>query len=307
MLVSAVVCAYNEERNIERMLDSLLDQRTPRGRLLEIVVVASGCTDSTRAIVRERSQRDRRIRLVVQEERDGKASALNCYLRQRDMRAEAILIASADVLLRPGLLDLLLETLGEPNVGMCGGRPIPTNPRRAVMGRVVNLLWDLHHDVCLRAPKLGEAVLVRADLVDCVPDESPVDEASVEARITGQGFELRYVPDAIVANRGPDNLADYFKQRRRIAAGHFWVCRTSGYAVSTLDTRRIVRLALRHLGSSPAANLALVAAAAIEATARALGYLDFRRGRSHAVWSIADSAHQPVDGAPPAPGRAPHG
>src|SRR5881409_3417523 len=86
--VSAVVPAYNEERNVAHMLDSLLAQRTPLGILSEVVVVASGCTDATAARVTEVARRDGRVRLVTESVRSGKAAAVDRYLESRDADAD---------------------------------------------------------------------------------------------------------------------------------------------------------------------------------------------------------------------------
>src|SRR5258705_8381129 len=92
--VSAVVPAYDEERNIEHMLDSLLAQRSERGELAEVVVVASGCTDGTVTLVECYATRDRRVRLLTQPTRQGKVAALNAYLAERDPAADVLLVAS---------------------------------------------------------------------------------------------------------------------------------------------------------------------------------------------------------------------
>ena len=52
MNVSILVPAHNEARNIENLLDSLLAQETHDARIIEIVVVASGCTDETAVLAR---------------------------------------------------------------------------------------------------------------------------------------------------------------------------------------------------------------------------------------------------------------
>ncbi len=302
--VSAVVPAYNEERNIERMLTSLLEQRLTSGALAEVVVVSSGSTDRTEAIVSGVSRRDARVRVLRQDVRLGKAAAVNAYLRERDTSADLILIASADVLLQPGFLELLLEAFDDPSVGMCGGRPVPINSCDSLMGRVVHVMWDLHHEVNLIAPKLGEAVAIRSSMVDALPEDSPVDEASLEAQVHAKGLRLSYVPEAVLANRGPDSAREFLRQRRRIAAGHYWLKETTGYAVSTLDLGFIAKLALRFPKlTDPAHDLPYAVAAAMELVGRAFGYFDLKRGYSHAIWKVAPSAHAALE-PQPAPVRA---
>lgn len=294
--VSAVIPAYNEERNIERMLTSLLEQRLTLGTLGEVVVVSSGSTDGTEAIVREVARRERRVRVLRQDVRLGKAAALNAYLRERDPSADVILITSADLLLQPGFLELLLKAFDDPAVGMCGGRPVPINSRDTLMGRVVHVMWELHHEVNLIAPKLGEAVAIRASVVDALPEDSPVDEASLEAQVHAKGLRLCYVPEAVLANRGPDSAREFLRQRRRIAAGHYWLRETTGYAVSTLDLGFIAKLGLRFPKfTDPAHDLPYAAAAAMELVGRAFGYFDLKRGYSHAIWKIAPSAHAALE------------
>jgi biofilm PGA synthesis N-glycosyltransferase PgaC len=71
------IMAYNEEANIGRLLEALLAQKTRLASLDEILVVASGCTDRTEAIVEEFAARDGRIRLLTQVRKEGKAAAVN--------------------------------------------------------------------------------------------------------------------------------------------------------------------------------------------------------------------------------------
>src|SRR5215471_11237604 len=188
MKVSVGVAAYNEEKNIRRFLFSLLGQKMTRGEITEVVVVASGCTDATHAQVESVIAGDRRVRLLVQDARMGKTAALNAYARERDPSADMIVLSSADLLLQPGCLQVFAETFERyPNAGMVGARPVPTNPRGTLMGDVVNFLWQLHHEISLEAPKLGEIIALRSPLLSPLPEESPVDEASLEAQVVAAG------------------------------------------------------------------------------------------------------------------------
>ena len=124
---------------------------------------------------------------------------------------------------------------------MVGGHPVPTNRDDTFIGFGINLLWDLHHLVSLRYPKIGELIAFR-NIFYQIPNETAVDEASIEPLVIGQGMRLAYAPEAIVYNRGPENIRDFVKQRRRIFAGHLYVKETLGYKVSTMNGARIVRL-----------------------------------------------------------------
>jgi poly-beta-1,6-N-acetyl-D-glucosamine synthase len=296
---SIVVPAYNEAGSIAALLRSILGQELRAAELCEIVVVASGCTDGTHAEVENVARADSRIRLIVQPERLGKVAAINAYLLERDPATDVVVICSADIHLQAGCLEHLVEPFAaDPELGMTGGHPVPTNRRGTLLGDMVHLLWELHHDRAVESPKLGEIVAVRSALMDPLPDRSAVDEASAEAAVRARGYELRYIARAQVSNRGPDNLGEYFDQRRRINAGHYWLRRSSGYEPSTFAWRSVLRLALRRVSlRRPRRNLALVVAAAVELAARSAGRLDLWRGHSHSIWKISPSARPQVDAA----------
>jgi glycosyltransferase involved in cell wall biosynthesis len=284
--VSIVVPAYNEAHGIKRLLPALLAQETRFARIVEIVVVASGCTDDTAQVAREFGRGRPGVHVHVQERREGKVAAINAYLKMRDPRAEVTVVCSADLGLEPDVVEKLVCFLRDnPDVGMVGGRPVPDNDPREFVGQMVRLLWELHHRVSLEVPKMGEIVAFRAQLVEYVSELSVVDEASIK------GYKLGYVPDALVQNHGPETMGEYFEQRRRIARGHYWLEFAFGYEVATLDRGLLVRTAIdtarAHDGR---AKLALAAAIGTELAARAAGFWDARVvGGKHRTWRVLSS------------------
>jgi biofilm PGA synthesis N-glycosyltransferase PgaC len=301
MNVSILVPAHNESRNIRTLLASLLAQETKLARVIEIIVIASGCTDDTADLARQVARGRPGVHVVVQERRAGKVAAINEYLRVRDKRAEVIVVSSADLSVHPDCVEKLVEKLAaEPQVGMVGARPIPDNDDATTVGRMVQMLWELHHRVALDAPKVGELIAFRADLVDRVSELSIVDEASVEDIVRSKGYELAYVPEAIVTNHGPERLDEYFEQRRRIARGHYWLDFAFGYRVATMERGSLVKNTLGLLREQGAeGKKALAAAVAVEIAARAAGFVDARIiGGRHRTWKPLESTKQLRNQAP---------
>jgi biofilm PGA synthesis N-glycosyltransferase PgaC len=285
--------AYNEEKNIGQLLEAFLHQQTVCCVISEIIVLASGCTDRTEAIVRDWMRRYPKVKLITQERREGKASAVNCFLRHST--AEILVLAGADTLPTAVTIERLVEPFLQPEVGMTGGRPVPVNDASTFMGFTAQFLWELHHQVALRQPKLGELTAFRRVFFR-IPFDSATDEANIEPLICGQGYQLRYVPEAVVYNRGPATVRDFLTQRRRIYAGHLRIYRKQGYAVATLDGGRILRAILaswrghwRHLPW-------IIGIIWLEAYARLLGWIDFRfRGPGlHAVWTVAATTKEAI-------------
>jgi len=300
MNVSIVVPAHNEAANIRRLLSALVEQETRVARVVEIVVVASGCTDDTADLARDFGRGRPGLHVHVQERREGKVAAINMFLRQRDPRAEVVFVCSADLDLRRDVVEKLVTFLRDhPEVGMVGGHPVPDNDERRLVGRMVHLLWELHHQVSLAVPKMGEVVAFRAHLVEHVSELSVVDEASIEDIVRGKGFSLGYVPDAFVTNHGPERLGEYFEQRRRIARGHYWLDFAFGYEVATLDRGLLTKAVLGILRRQDRlGKVALATAVATEVAARALGLWDARVvGGKHRTWRTLQSTKSLVNGA----------
>ena len=294
MKVSVAVPAYNEGRNIGHLIDSLRSQKMLRAQIVEIVVVASGCTDDTAAIVRDRARRSGvPVRLIEETTRRGKVAAINTYLQHNHPGVDAICLCSADLLVSPEVVERLVQCLHQnDDVGMCGARPMPTNGHGTFHGEATRFIWRMHHRVALEAPKLGELVMFRASLVKGgLPPESAVDEATLEQQVSSAGYRLAYVAGAVVHNHGPETLRDFVRQRRRIAAGHYWLRAVSGYSVSTMAFGRTARLALDEMVSlDRTQRLYALGTIGVEVLSRVLGWLDFRLDtRDHAVWKVCES------------------
>ena len=251
-LRSAVVgvLVHNEDPTIATCLDAILGERDGREKVRSVLVVASGCTDETEEIVRRVARKDSRVRLISELQRSGKAAAINLLLRETSN--PIVVVVGGDVVFAPGSLVKLLEPFRDPSVGMTGARPIPTNARVGVIGNAVNLLWDMHHELSLRQPKLGEAVAFRRVLRSIDPG-TLVDEATMEHAILAQGLQLRYVPDAVVRNHGPESLREFLAQRVRIYHGHLALASTTGYRVSSMGGLAVASVVWRlwRRGQSP--------------------------------------------------------
>jgi len=282
---SVGIMAYNEEANIADAIGTILGQELSSSHIAELVVVASGCEDRTAAIVSDIARHDPRVRLIEQERREGKASAINVFIEAA--RSPILLMVSADVLVKDGAVDALLRRFEDPTVGMAGGHPIPVNRETTFLGHAVHLQWRLHDRIARQSPKLGEIVAFR-NVVPGIPLDTAVDEISIQALITQLGYRLVYEERAIVYNRGPTTVGDFLRQRRRIYAGHLRLREQQGYSASTMSSSRVVG-ALWGAGSftTPRALLWSIGTVGLEVAARGLGHYDSIRRRPQHVWEVS--------------------
>ncbi len=286
---SVGVMAHNEEANIARTLRAIFAQKVVAVEIREVIVVASGCTDSTVAIVSELAQHEERLVLCIQERREGKASAINLFLNR--VSSPFVILLGADVIPAGDAFERICEPLGDPGVGMAGGRPVPLNDPTTFMGYTVHLLWWLHDRVARWQPKLGEIIVFR-HIFASISTSSPVDEISIQAVIAQMGYGQRYCPECVVYNQGPRTVSDFLKQRRRIYAGHLKVLHEQRYAAATLRVWPVLRqlLAGRRLRRACSRRaLWTVGAIVLEGWARLLGRYDYWRGHEHVIWQIVAS------------------
>src|SRR6266516_205737 len=283
------IMAHNEETNIGRTIDAVLQQQGPSFLIEEVIVVASGCTDHTVPIVLEMALQEPRVRLCIQEKREGKASAINLFLKQAI--SPVVVLIGADVLPEASALEYLCAPFKDPKIGMVGGRPVPVNDQATFMGHAVHLLWRLHDQLARVHPKLGEVIAFR-NVISGIPFGSPVDEISIQALIFQLGYQLIYEPACIVYNKGPLTIQDFLKQRRRIYAGHLQVWDQQNYAASTMKVSPIIRqlFACRDFTMrTPRQAIWTLGTAILEGFSRLQGYCDNRLKREHHIWQMVDS------------------
>jgi cellulose synthase/poly-beta-1,6-N-acetylglucosamine synthase-like glycosyltransferase len=291
---SVGITAYNEEANIGRLLQAMLDQRLYEVEISEIIVVASGCTDRTEEIVREYMERDPRIQLYVQEEREGKTSAINVFLAHAKERI--CVLESGDTLPREDTIEKMVIMFRDPGVGMTGAQKVAVNTPDHIVGLLSHLRLQMEHQLCLEIPRLGELIAFRK-VFDQMPLDVAMDEAFVEAFIIRRGMQVRYAPEAVVYNMGPETVGDFVRQRRRNYAGHLYLKDKYGYRVSSLQNRRVVRIALEVVWDAIQLVTTLGVLATLEAYSRVLGAWDYRvKKKTHTVWDMAWTTKDPGQG-----------
>jgi cellulose synthase/poly-beta-1,6-N-acetylglucosamine synthase-like glycosyltransferase len=235
------ILAHNEEQNISVLLNSLLVEYPA----YDIIVISSGSTDRTDEIVKEFAYRHKNVRLIVEDERKGKSSALAILLRELNSSYDALVYIGADNIPERKAINKLLDKLySSSDIGIVGGRPIPVNNPKTLCGWISHLIWDVHHEVCLRKPKIsGELCMLKPGIIYDIPPTIINDDAYLQLVITMRGYKAAYEPNAIVYLRAPETLKDLFKQRYRVTLGHYQVEQLLGAKLPTTYAKRNVHLA----------------------------------------------------------------
>ncbi|MCW4003115.1 MAG: glycosyltransferase [Candidatus Bathyarchaeota archaeon] len=226
------IAASNEEQNIGFLLDNLVNCSQPE--IESICIISSGSIDKTNEIIEHYAQKDARIQLITEKERNGKASALNLLLEQSE-KYDYMIYTGGDNLPCSGALERLLSTLRSQNADIVGARPIPVDDPNTFMGFCTHLLWNLHHKSSLETPKIsGELMVFRSKIVRELPPAIINDDAYIQSLAELKKCKVAYCPEAGVLLKGPSTVHDFICQRKRVFIGHKQLEFLIGRKISTM-------------------------------------------------------------------------
>ncbi len=297
MRVTVGICAYNEGKNIGKLLKEILfGQELPPES--EIIVVCSGCTDNTVDIVQGYVKKDTQIKIVIEEERKGKTSAINQILARA--KGNVILFISADTIPHEECFSRLISELKNSKVGLVCARPVPINSSKSFTGRMVQILWGIHDYVFKQLNDTGlarhasEAFCIRRGITDSIPLSIVNDDSYLALTAKAKGWKIKYAPKSCVSICGPGTLTDYIKQRRRVIYGHHQTKRLTGetpqYFVLMTRTNLIGIMKLLPWLITNYDIFSIIVFSYIELTLNFLAILDLRiLKKSHSKWSVVTS------------------
>lgn len=302
MRLSILICAYNEENKIGNVLQNLSSQRLPPETTdYEIVVVASGCTDRTIPVVKSFSRRNRNVKLIQEDQRRGKAAAINRGLEVASGRYVALI--PADVLPEEDALYNLLIPFRDQEVVVVTGQPVqdPKQTKSGLMGYLMNMTFRLWGRLMRKlneegraAHSSGEFMAVRRDVIDRIPEECAADDSYISILARRRGV-IKFEPKAVCYNTMPTNPADYVNQRRRWLFGHFQTRRLTGEYPTVMDILilskpgMVIKVLAEEIKEHTREIPHLMAAILFETIIYTAAMLDLWFHRQYGVWPIIHS------------------
>ena len=118
-IVSIVIPAYNEERQIRGAIESQLAQDYPADRR-QILILSDASTDATDDIVREYA--DRGVELLRMPVRGGKTAAENASCAR--LRGSIVVNTDSSIRFHPSAVRHLVAAMSDPSVGVASGRDV---------------------------------------------------------------------------------------------------------------------------------------------------------------------------------------
>jgi len=279
---------------MENLLQSLLEQCNGFSELMSIIVVTSGSTDRTPHIVKKYASLNHKIRYVWEDERKGKAEAVNRILSLCE--GEVTLFISADTLPASGSIENLLKGFVHPVVGATSGHPIPVNNPKSLFGRIARLIWNTHHEIAAFETRLktffhisGEMCAIRNGIVEKVPEDIINEDTFIGWEIKKKGYEVVYVPEAVVYMKAPESVGDLYRQRKRVVQGHLQVHKRAKAKVTTVNPLQVIFFLTKSLQINARDLLALTLATFVETLAHIKARIDLRRDILPYKWTTVNT------------------
>lgn len=221
-LVTIVIPAYNEEKQIAGAIDALLAQDYPKDRL-QILILSDASSDRTDEIVRTYASRG--VELMRMPERGGKTRAENASAEL--LRGEIVVNTDASIRLHASAVSELVAHMSDPKIGVASGRDISVSG----MSRAVNATEAgyVNYEMWVRSLESrtggivgasGSCYAIRTDLHKIqIPEELSRDFcAALTARL--YGFRAASVDSAICFVPSTSSVKrEYRRKVRTISRG----------------------------------------------------------------------------------------
>ena len=219
--VSVLIPVYNEELSIKQRIENLFKSEYPKYQL-EIIVVDSGSNDGTRSAI-ETSFRDR-VTLVTEEERKGKAHAINLGLEIA--KGEIIILTDATALYDEKTILHLVTPFKDKTIGGVSALYEIPNSGESHSSGSERTFW-LHKDnIRILESKVhstswlsGEACAFRNKIINRVSEDSLADDSNIALQIISEGYRSVVNQKSSFSERSPTQFSDYIKIKSRRTLG----------------------------------------------------------------------------------------
>lgn len=221
--VTILIAAHNEEDVIGPTLENKFALNYPAEKL-EIIVISDGSSDRTDEIVAR--YKNRGVRLIRQEQRAGKTSALNRAAQLA--RGEILVFSDANSLYEREAVRQLVANFADHQVGYVTGKMVYTDPDGTLIGDGCTAYMKYENALRRWETSLGSVVgvdggidAVRKKLYRAMnPDQLP--DFVLPLRVVEQGYRVVHEPGALLQEPALRESSDEYRMRVRVSLRALW-------------------------------------------------------------------------------------
>ena len=220
-MVSILIPVYNEESVITRRISNIFDSTYPKNKL-QLVIIDSGSLDKTRSEIRSNFQD--KVTLVTEEERKGKAHAINLGLEL--CKGEIVILTDGTTLYDRNTILEMVSSFKDTSVGAVSALYCVPNVEESRVSSSEHKFWLQKDQIRLLESSAhstswlsGEACAFRNKILTRVNEDTLADDSNIALQIISKGYRSVVNQDASFAERSPTQFSDYVKTKSRRTLG----------------------------------------------------------------------------------------
>jgi glycosyltransferase involved in cell wall biosynthesis len=217
------IISYNEEKNIVNLLNSIKCQYLGKFFIKEIII-SDDSYDKTPFLIKEFIKKNPQllIRLFHHNERRGAYAGWNEIFKEAT--GDYLVLYDADVILAQKATYNLVNAFCS-NVGLCASNP-QSLEFSSIYGRaskfITNWLQNVRKNELTQFTVMGRGLAIKSELAKkiTIPDNIIAIDYFLQIKVLELEKQIRYVNNAILYFKSPENLEDFLSQVLRANVGH---------------------------------------------------------------------------------------
>lgn len=214
--------AFNEEKNIASLLNSIFSQKGNNFLINEVIVISDGSTDKTEEIVRNCQKKYSKITLIKSRKRKGKANRLNALYKS--LKSDIFVSFDADVVLsHPLVISELIKGFTSDKIGLVGGQSVPAI-QPTLLGKSLKT-YEYFWSKVVKSIHSGNNVHTHKGPISAasskflrgvtIPKGIVAEDHFIYFEALNQGYKYVFRSKATVTIKLPNSLREYFHQQTR--------------------------------------------------------------------------------------------
>ncbi|WP_319548610.1 glycosyltransferase [Desulfogranum marinum] len=219
-----LVSAYNEEKHILNRINNFLSSDYPPDKS-KIIVISDASSDKTDLLVQQ--IKSNRVKLVRQEKRLGKTSALNMCLGE--VNNSIIIFTDSNTCFTKEAIFQLTRPFSDPKVGLVSGLQLykKTNGEFNTLGlysKYEFYLKKLESRIGSLAGADGAIYAIKGELFETIPN-AYINDFYHPMNITNRGYKVVFQKNALAYEESDESFANEINRQIRITTQSAYIFR----------------------------------------------------------------------------------
>ena len=219
-MITIIITSFKEQLTIGKAIDSFLNQNIKE----KYEIIVSTPDEETINLVKNYSKKNKHVKLF-RDPGKGKMLALN-LLFKKIKKSDILILTDGDVYVSKNSVNEILKAFKDPKVGCVTGHPVSINEKKNILGYWSHLLLHGAHKAREKRNNLGQyftcsgyLFAFRNRVVKEFQTDIPED-AIIPHIFMAKGYKLKYLPEAQVSVKYPDNFRDWNAQKKRVSKAY---------------------------------------------------------------------------------------